>query len=244
MSESAGLIPSARRASDARTFGHQYAVDFEGAFSSIGFDLPLGDDLADLPYGRKIERCSLAVARLDARQRRSIYSVGCDLVRSCVCYSFRYLDLASDERLAVASIFAQDGHFAVREWAWLSYRPQFLIDPSTELGRLEPLTKSEVPNVRRFAVEVTRPRSVWGTHCALLKRDPTIARAFLDGVATEDDRYVQLSVGNWLNDVALLHPEWTLGLAQEWRAIHRGQATSAMLKRGLRRLPKDSARET
>lgn len=140
-----------------------------------------------------------------------------------------------DERVSALLRFADDAHFAVREWAWLSLRPAVVTDTQSYVRALEPLTRAESPRVRRFAVEATRPRSVWGAHLPDLMTAPALGRRLLDAVAADDERYVQDATANWLNDVARLHPTWVRGVCSQWQS-HHGEAVSRLTRRALRSL--------
>ena len=73
-------------------------------------------------------------------------------------------ELSLDERLAHLRPFADDPHFAVREWAWLSFRPTVAAELGGAIGVLRRWTAETSPNLRRFASEATRPRGVVGSH--------------------------------------------------------------------------------
>ena len=95
------------------------------------------------------------------------------------------------------------------------------------------LAGSSNPNIRRFAVEVTRPRSVWGAHIDDLKARPQIAMGLLNCVQNDPSRYVQLAVGNWLNDASKSQPRWVQEVCANW-AISDAKETQAIVRRGLR----------
>lgn len=130
--------------------------------------------------------------------------------------------------------FAGDDHFAVREWAWLSARPAAVLFTHEFVSRVTPLTLSDDQNLRRFASESTRPRGVWSTHIPALVEDPSSAIALLGNLVRDNSRYVQLSVGNWLNDAAKSRPAWVLEQIDRWEQY--GPIPKTIRSRGIRSL--------
>jgi 3-methyladenine DNA glycosylase AlkC len=141
-----------------------------------------------------------------------------------------------DRRLEAIRPLADDGHFGVREWAWMGVR-QSVID---ELGRalvlLEPWTRSHRPWLRRFAVEATRPRGVWCPHIEALKRDPGPGLALLEPVRADGEKYVQDSAANWLNDAGKTQAGWVLSVTERWLAESPVPATQRIVARARRNL--------
>jgi 3-methyladenine DNA glycosylase AlkC len=160
-----------------------------------------------------------------------------DLVRQWACYAVNdsSLSLSIDERLRMTLPFAADRNMSVRETAWMAFRPHLAEQFDKALPLLEVRARDPNENIRRFAVEVTRPRSVWGAHLPVLKRNPSRAAQLLDAVKVDPSRYVKLAVGNWLNDASKTRPDWVLGLCHEWDRIDSPH-TRFMTKRGLRTL--------
>ena len=95
----------------------------------------------------------------------------------------------------------------------MAFRPHLAQSLDAGLELLEPLSQCENANVRRFAVEVTRPRSVWGAHLDQLKWQPGQAMGLLESTRADPSRYVRLAVGNWLNDASKTRPEWVASSA-------------------------------
>lgn len=135
-----------------------------------------------------------------------------DTVRAWRAFSIAAADLPLEEALAAARPFAEDDHFAVREWAWLAVRDTVRADPPAAVRWLSPTLLAGTTRWRRFASEVTRPRSVWGRHIGLFKAEPWLAEPVLVPLLAEADRYVLVSVTNWLNDVCGQHPAWVLAM--------------------------------
>lgn len=130
--------------------------------------------------------------------------------------------------------FANDSHFAVREWAWIAARPWITSDLSQALNLLSRWVDQESPFLRRFAIESTRPRSVWATHIPALKRNPGLALHLLEPLADDPHRYVQDSVANWLNDAARSQPGWVENLCETWASRFDSPAARRLQRRALR----------
>ncbi|EOW2138345.1 DNA alkylation repair protein [Stenotrophomonas sp. GD03908] len=160
-----------------------------------------------------------------------------DTVRGWACYL-----IGSNARATLAGklqqmrALADDPHFGVREWAWLALRTDIVAAPMQALEYLQPWTQEASPYLRRFACEALRPRGVWATHIALFKRHPEHALPLLEALANDPERYVQDSVGNWLNDAGKTRPHWLRDLCARWQREHDGGANAYIRKRALRSL--------
>jgi 3-methyladenine DNA glycosylase AlkC len=143
------------------------------------------------------------------------------------------------DRLAATLPFAADHHMSVRECAWMAFRPGLTADLPTGLKLLEPVSRSESANERRFAIEVTRPRSVWGRHIGVLKKFPEKGLPLLRNVHRDSSRYVRLSAGNWLNDASKTRPDWVQKICTLWSQIE-DKNTQAIVKRALRTIVRPS----
>lgn len=160
-----------------------------------------------------------------------------DIVRQWAAYAVNdpTRSMPLPMRLNLTLPFAADPHMSVRECAWMAFRPYLAAALSEGLKLLEPVSRSYDANLRRFAVEVSRPRSVWGTHIASLKREPAQALALLENVLQDESKYVRLSVGNWLNDASKTRPDWVRAICDRW-SKNTNKYTEAIIRRGLRTL--------
>lgn len=133
-----------------------------------------------------------------------------DTVRGWAAYANAWTMRDAGSAMALESQlgFATDSHFGVREWAWLALRPLLTGDVEASLALLRAHSSSADPLVRRFAVEILRPRGVWCEHIARLKAEPHLAEALLVPLLAEADKYPQDSVANWLNDASKTRPDW------------------------------------
>ena len=160
-----------------------------------------------------------------------------DTVRGWACYLIGGDSTAPlAAKLQAMRPLADDPHFGVREWAWLALRTDIVAAPLQALEILLPWTHDASPRLRHFACEALRPRGVWATHVALFKQHPEHALPLLEALADDPDRYVQDSVGNWLNDAGKTQPQWLHGLCARWQCEHGGDANAYIRKRAMRSL--------
>lgn len=124
------------------------------------------------------------------------------------------LDLAG--RLSQIRRFAADINMSVRECAWMVVRPHLTANVLRGIQLLRDWVRDGNPNIRRFAIELTRPRGVWCTHIPFLKSDPQRGLILLEPVRADQSRYVQRSVANWLNDASKTRPEWVHRVCRRW----------------------------
>lgn len=171
-----------------------------------------------------------------ARKHRSDSVRGWGAMAIGACPGF-----ALDERLDLVRPFADDPHFAVREWAWLAVRPHVIDAPLEALGLLSPLTASPSPRLRRFASEATRPRGVWSAHIPILKEEPKHGASLLEQLRRDPSTYVQNSVGNWLNDASKSDPQWVREICEAWLAEGEAAETKRICVRGMRTLKRTAA---
>jgi 3-methyladenine DNA glycosylase AlkC len=143
-------------------------------------------------------------------------------------------------QLSLSLKFADDDHFAVREWAWLGARPLVHSQLTAALDLLHVHTRDPSPRVRRFCSEVTRPRGVWSGHIDQLKSAPEMAFPLLDALVPAPERYVADSIGNWLNDASRTAPGWVIATCQGWRSKYPG-SVEYVCRRGLRSLKRGGA---
>lgn len=142
------------------------------------------------------------------------------------------------QRLKRVRKFAVDANAGVREIAWMCVRspaPDALID---EVHRLQPWAVHSHPFIRRFAIEVTRPCGVWCTHLKRLKEDPTPITELLDACNSDETKYVQDSVANWLNDASKSQPDWVQKTCDRWKSESSTPQTARIVHRALRTLRK------
>jgi len=142
--------------------------------------------------------------------------------------------LSPAEQLEAIQVFAADTHFGVRETAWMAVRPTIIANLSLSLTILESWTLHADANVRRFATESTRPRGVWCAPIETLKTTPELALPLLENLRNDPAKYVQDSVGNWLNDASKSRPDFVRDLCDTWLEESQTKATAYIAKKALR----------
>ena len=117
-------------------------------------------------------------------------------------------------------------------------RPHFVGHEAEAVRLLRPWTKSAERNIRRYAVEVTRPCGVWVVHLNQMKQTPELALPLLEPFKATSEKYIQDSVANWLNDASKSKPDWVRELCQTWLEESPVPATIRICRRALRTLNK------
>ncbi|WP_165020952.1 DNA alkylation repair protein [Dysgonomonas sp. ZJ279] len=158
-----------------------------------------------------------------------------DSVRCWATYLVGLNDsLNISEKLNAIKPFAADSHFGVREISWMAMR--YSLDSNLEqaIAILLLWVQDENANVRRFATEAIRPRGVWCKHIDRLKEEPRLALPILDVLKSDPSKYVQDSVGNWLNDASKTQPDWVVELCEQWGQQSNTKETTYIIKKALR----------
>jgi 3-methyladenine DNA glycosylase AlkC len=146
--------------------------------------------------------------------------------------------LSLQEKLNTSLPLIADSHFGVREVVWIALRPSVAKELESAIHILSGWTASGDENIRRFASEVTRPRGVWCRHITRLKEQPEIALSVLEPLKADPSTYVQLSVGNWLNDASKSRPAFVKEICDKWAEESGSKATGKIIRRAKRTLNK------
>lgn len=193
---------------------------------------------------KRMTRIGAALAdHLDQATVKRLATHSSDTVRGWVCFL-----LAARATSGPAALleqlreFANDEHFAVREWVWMAARPTLTSDLDASITLLAGWTSDPSERVRRFASEALRPRGVWAAHVAALKEHPERGEPILYPLRADPSRYVQDSVANWINDAAKTRPDWAIDLCDQWGAEGENTATARIIQRALRSIDRTPAR--
>lgn len=146
--------------------------------------------------------------------------------------------LTPETKLTGIRPFAADTHFGVREIAWMAVRESISSHLMQSIALLNDWVMDKDANIRRFAIESTRPHGVWSKHIIALKENPSLAVSLLESVKSDPIKYVQDSVGNWLNDASKTNPDWVLQTCHAWLEASNTKETKRIVTRAKRSLLK------
>jgi 3-methyladenine DNA glycosylase AlkC len=219
------------------------AVAAAGAIGLDARDERLADTLAMLPAFKPMRRHQhvarvlheMTAPRPDRDAvAHALATHPSDVVRSWAAQWLAFSDLALPGKLQAVRRFAADGHFGVREMAWMAVRDEIAGDVDAAVALLAPWSLDPDPNIRRFASEATRPRGVWCAQIDALKAEPWRGLPLLEPLRADPSRYVQNSVANWLNDAAKTQPDWVREVCARWTRVRADPATHYIARRALR----------
>lgn len=148
-------------------------------------------------------------------------------------------NLSIKEKLAKSQQLIADKHFGVREVVWMALRPEIDKYLEESIDFLSEWANNKDENIRRFTTESTRPRGVWCKHIERLKENPEIALPILEKLNADNSKYVQDSVGNWLNDASKSKPEFVHELCNKWKIKSPTKETERIIKRARRTIDKN-----
>jgi 3-methyladenine DNA glycosylase AlkC len=211
------------------------------------YEKPILDAIANLKKQTVVTVCEAIgnglQAQIIANKDEAFFEIisnhTADMARCWACYYIGgNAKLNIKKMLEAIQPFASDVHFGVREMAWIAVRPTIAknLEASIMIFSKWAIHKNE--NVRRFASESTRPRGVWCAHINELKTNPSIALPILELLKNDPAKYVQDSVGNWLNDASKTAPEFVKDICADWQKQSATKNTAYIIKKAMRSLEK------
>jgi 3-methyladenine DNA glycosylase AlkC len=164
-----------------------------------------------------------------------------DLIRCWATYMIgRNQKIAISQKLDQMQHFSADKHFGVREICWMAVRSDIAANLTESIEILSGWTTHQDENIRRFASEATRPRGVWCEHITALKQRPELGLPILEPMKSDSARYVQDSVGNWLNDASKSKPAFVMDICKKWNKESKTKATAYITRKALRTIEKQN----
>ena len=237
------LIQLSKGLLESNNFQEVFAIDFATLFYSIAPTVSTDDIklIKDSNSDGILKRMKVSAKILSEyftfTNLATLKKHPSDTVRGWVAFIIGMgKELSLEQKLYEVRSLASDSHFAVREWSWLALRESITQDIHSSIKLLLPWALSATTNIRRFAIESTRPRGVWSKHIPELKTFPKAGSSLLDTVMEDPSLYVQNSCGNWLSDAAKSNPEWVVEFCETWERRSKHPSTSKIIKRGLRNL--------
>lgn len=203
---------------DSATHVEQMAADFGQLLRTIEHDL--AGEAWRFEGQRFLRRMQIGGEVLFGHRGRNAYlrprSDYRDIPRGWQAFAIRAdVEIGPTQAILAAQVYAEDTHFAVREWAWLSVRELIVDNPDESMAQLTILARSPSPRLRRFAVEACRPRSVWGKHFDRMKSNPELAGELMRSMSTEAEPSVVRSAANWLRDEVSYESDWVYELIRQ-----------------------------
>ena len=160
-----------------------------------------------------------------------------DSVRCYACYLVAlHTDIPLEDKFLKLKPLVADSHFGVSEIIWMALRPEMSAHLNFSIKFLSLWAESEDENIRRFSTEALRPRGVWCAHIETLKEKPELYLPILDKLKSDKAKYVQDSVGNWLNDASKTRPDFVAALCERWENESPTKETKYIVKKALRTL--------
>lgn len=236
------LLQLSRGEIETKTLSEGLAIDFVVLVKACKFNVPFPKAKQNLSFDIGIKE---RMRRVGAWMFEELGLEGIaeycdhpsDTVRAWCAYAVaEQADLSLKTLLTQIKPFADDSHFGVREWAWIAVRDRIADEIELALNLFQSWTTQRSTNIRRFAIEATRPRGVWCAHIPMLKEQPEIALPLLTTVNSDPEKYVQDSVANWLNDASKTQPDWVRKVCTEWRETSPTKETERICHGSLRSL--------
>nr|WP_299437228.1 DNA alkylation repair protein [uncultured Aquimarina sp.] len=161
-----------------------------------------------------------------------------DIPRCWAAQYYSAIEMSITERLHTIKPFAADPHFGVREVAIFATKEYIIQDLDPAIMILSNWTKDDDENIRRYAVETTRPIGVWTKKIDDLKESPEKAIDILEPLKSDTSKYVKDAVGNWLNDASKTRPDWVGNICNQWKKESSNKDTAYIIKKALRTINK------
>ena len=158
-----------------------------------------------------------------------------DSLRCYACYFMAlHTGISLEEKLNRLKTLVNDNHFGVREIIWMALRPEMSNNLDFSISFLSYWAENKEENIRRFCTEALRPRGVWCSHIEALKEKPEMYLPILDKLKSDSSKYVQDSVGNWLNDASKTRPDFVIEICRNWEKSSPTKETKYIIKKALR----------
>lgn len=214
-------------------------------FDSKSFLSELRKTLQGKSYSEKLDAYAVALAHhLPGTYRDHLHSftsiLGPKLTQSNGMFTHgwwlaplgRYIERHGTTDWQASSAFIREltqrytGEFAIRPL--LEARPQKTMQLMLRWSR------NKSVHVRRLSSEGLRPKLPWAKKSLVALQHPDVYQHILTNLCHDTDRFVQKSVGNNLNDLMKVEPEFARTLIASWQRAGLSPATEWIIRHGLR----------
>jgi len=209
-------------------------------FFNVAFYRQLSQDLAvidpDIDAQRFYRACTKDLSDLELKQRMQRTADVCrqflpDNYADALKRLYAYADMINENKFYymfmpdfVARYGSQDFRrsmqalkdFTEYSSSELAIRVFLQNDLDRSLGVIKKWTSNKNVHIRRLASEGTRPRLPWAMRIKALLEKPDHCLPILQDLKADDEKYVQKSVANHLNDISKDHPQKMLKLVKSW----------------------------
>ena len=127
-------------------------------------------------------------------------------------------------------------HFTKYGSSEFAIRQFILKDEKKAMQQMLAWSKSTNVHIRRLASEGCRSRLPWAIALPTFKKDPSEVIKILNILKEDDEKYVQKSVANNLNDISKDNPKLIINLTRKW--YNQNKNTNWILQHGCRTLLK------
>jgi len=131
--------------------------------------------------------------------------------------------------------------FTINSSSEFAIRQFILKFPHATMEQMSIWAMAKNHHVRRLASEGCRPRLPWAIALQEFKKEPSKVLKIIDILKDDENKYVQKSVANSINDISKDNPHAVKELAKIW--IGKSKGRDWILKHGCRTLLKQSDRE-
>ncbi len=174
----------------------------------------------------------------DQNIRKHLAGHASDVPRCWAAYWAGFEQTNIGEKLKAIKSYAADTHFGVREVAIFATKESIIADLDKSIPILSKWISDPDENVRRYAVETTRPIGVWTKKIDELKDNPEKGMELLEPLKSDPSKYVRDAVGNWLNDASKTQPNWVKKVCAQWEKDSTTKETQYIIKKALRSINK------
>lgn len=144
----------------------------------------------------------------------------------------RYIEHNALKDIDATLSFAYD--FTKRHTSEFIVRPILINNTSLAMKTFLKWSQDENVHVRRLATEGMRIALPWSVKTKVALNEPLLYEQILDNLKEDSSKFVQKSVGNNLNDLYKIDPEFANTIINKWMKTNPSEETLWIIKHGKR----------